>query len=76
MLYQHLLYLKSVHCYLYACENVENCERPIRGIIYENNQRQICLSNTICFIIITHYPALRIICQFFFIAIPNEHNKF
>ena len=37
MLYRHLLYLKSKHCYLplpqvyglYTCENVDNCERSL-----------------------------------------------
>ena len=37
LFYQHLLNLKSVHCYLllplvyglYVCESVHNCERPL-----------------------------------------------
>ena len=41
MFYQHLLYLKSVHCYLppplvyglYAFENVDNCEQPLNTTI-------------------------------------------
>ena len=43
MFYQHLSYLKSVHCYLtppplvyalYACENVDNCERPLSSLTF------------------------------------------
>ena len=55
MFYQHLLYLKSVHCFLpptrnplvyglYACENVDNCENFLSlcpNQLFEGNEIQL-----------------------------------